>query len=83
MIDDILDNVEKARNYVAKAEEVLHEEKEDHKKSRKVSMEIYIETVLYHISGFGGLGSHCHAHHYQGSQEQQHSLTTSGVFDIP
>ena len=40
MIDNILDNVIKARDYVAKAEVILEKEKKEHKKSRKVSVDL-------------------------------------------
>lgn len=36
MIDDVLKNVEKAKDYVRKGEAVLEVEKDKHKKSRKV-----------------------------------------------
>ena len=37
MIDTVLANVEKARDYVAKGEAALVKEKKEHKKSRKVA----------------------------------------------
>lgn len=41
MIDDVLKNVEKAKDYVRKGEAVLETEKDRHKKSRKVSQGLF------------------------------------------
>jgi t-SNARE complex subunit (syntaxin) len=69
MIDNILTNVEQARDYIVKAEQVLQEEKQIHKKSRKVNSSISIEIMLHYLSVAGNPGDNRRAHHHQGHPE--------------
>ena len=49
MIDNILDNVTKAKDYVVKAEKILEKKKEEHKSSRKVSPSLLRKYVVSYL----------------------------------
>ncbi len=70
-IDSILANVGEAKDYVVKAEKVLVKEKEEHKKSRKVTINPCVETLLHYLFVAGRPGPDPHAHHHQGCSEQK------------
>lgn len=80
-IDNIEQNLLKAKDYVEKATAVLHEEKKQHQRSRKVHFWDHVENVLHHSNRHRHFSPHCGAHCGDtGQKEPNHYCLISACY---